>query len=160
MRLERAQLAVERPRPLRVALIDASGRGGLLRYALSLAGALRVEGVDATLITSRNAVELPPSPGFTIVPMLGGEGALLGVLRAGNGGRVPPCPEPYPRAARRCATNGKTHRRHPASAVGRWLRQVRLRSCCLSTGALSPWGKRPLSRRRGDREKGDALPYQ
>ena len=64
------------------------------------------------------------------------------------------------RAAGAGATNGKTHRRHPASAVGRWLRQVRLRSCCLSTGVLSPWGKRPLSRRRGDREKGDALPYQ
>jgi len=65
-----------------VALIDASGRGGLLRYALSLAGALRVEGVDATLITSRNAVELPPSPGFTIVPMLGGmERHLPRVLR-------------------------------------------------------------------------------
>jgi hypothetical protein len=58
------------------------------------------------------------------------------------------------------ARNGKTHRPHPASAVGHWLRQVRLRSCCLSIGAQSPWGKRPLSRRRGDREKGDALPYQ
>jgi glycosyltransferase involved in cell wall biosynthesis len=66
-----------------VALIDALGRGGLLRYALSLAGALRAEGVDATLITSRNASELPPSPGFTIVPVLGGmERQLPRVLRA------------------------------------------------------------------------------
>jgi glycosyltransferase involved in cell wall biosynthesis len=63
--------------------LDASGRGGLLRYALSLAGALRAQGLDATLITSRSAVELPPSPGFAIVPILGGmERRLPRVLRA------------------------------------------------------------------------------
>ena len=67
----------------RVALLDASGRGGLLRYALSLAGALRAQGVDATLVTSRNAVELPPSPAFPIMSMLGGmERRLPKVLRA------------------------------------------------------------------------------
>jgi D-inositol-3-phosphate glycosyltransferase len=71
------------PRTVRVALIDASGRGGLLRYALSLAGALRAEGVDTTLITSRNASELPPAPAFPIVPMLGGmERRLPRILRA------------------------------------------------------------------------------